>query len=1067
MNLANTHGTLISRWCAAVLLLVCVCACGDSGASGPTRSLRGSGDVSFICAEHDATGNLVGRPLDSCPDYGGRRELYSLVTQEETGEVALVRMTACQDGGSCGARVLDLEDTSPGVNFMAVGAEPSSIASTPGGMASFVAVTEPGKEGIFALPTSCVGERLNRKVSESAEVQRVRDLRTWPACRLPAAPGDIEVIVSEAKGRCDRPLVSSTEAESATECPADLSAEGLAGQHKLMVALPSLGKIAVVDAQTLLDRPQGSFGECPIDRMISLDGDLSDAEKRAKPQKPDDWNGAELASVTKPDEALSYQSTPADFALDGHVLYVADRTAPVIHSLDVSDACNVVQQDRWLPKSLLDPNATVTTRKVAVSPLTPSGKKYLYAVDNSPNLAAGSVMIFDVSTSPAPRSPEERTPLVRSRSKEITSEPPDRIQFDQEVSDVTFAYQDVPAIDPETGVAVDGLSCDPDPDLSDSDPRAQYRPNNDATGASPGKLRGVFAFVALHSGLVVVVDVEDLDAPCRRPKTTNSSSEADRYGCANDELSVELEDSGQLTVSGELSCNISEPHRVRPLQYFRSDGSGPRLRSFPQLRDENGASISVDQTEKGRRQPRLLGVESATDRGGAELWVGATLYQLGDISDPLLLDPAVAERNSVVLPFAEPRAYNIPNAFNTVTFEGPVRGLSDAPFSAVDGADITVPQLPTGGTLVFNDRQYGVFEGGLDGAYCASGIEDQWLMRDRGEQRFAADPGLAGGDEVSEERLDEFAKQYGDYVDVVSELLPSDNSYWKSDTGNGCGSDLVAENSGLSGREVCDLFFGSPELPDPHREYRIIRAFNDRLIVEPRRYGGQTERDAALELLECCFPQAVEFQVRASNHWVRRISGAFEHDVRANPETLACERSENPQLEGRTGRIFEVSCQGDCEAEVSGSGLGGRVLGPPSFASEDIEADDADVGLRQPASMVCVLPNHPSGGIDPRGQYAHCLQDSATARFAIYRGLEPSRRDMQFSWRTLGGFNALAVDLLAVVGSGSSTNPRRIEFLPQVGRLVVADGGLAGLEVVGLRSTDGRPVFGGSATSAR
>ena len=44
-----------------------------------------------------------------------------------------------------------------------------------------VGVHEVGREGIFALPTSCI---VPREPDEP-----LRDIRTWPACRLPAAPG--------------------------------------------------------------------------------------------------------------------------------------------------------------------------------------------------------------------------------------------------------------------------------------------------------------------------------------------------------------------------------------------------------------------------------------------------------------------------------------------------------------------------------------------------------------------------------------------------------------------------------------------------------------------------------------------------------------------------------------------------------------------------------------------------------------------------------------------------------------------------------------------------------------
>jgi hypothetical protein len=1015
-----------------LLALTVLGGCSGSAQVTATRSLRGATDVSVICAALDGTDNLVGRPLSSCPDLDETdnedRSLFALVTQKETGEVAVISMGGCADGAGCRGSALDLEATVPGTNFLPVGGEPVAIASTPGGTASFVAVAEPGQEGIFALPTSCIGPR-------PADAP-YRDLRTFPACRLPAAPSLLEVL-KDPQGRTGLCDGSTPVRTPDTECPADLAAEGF-GRSKLAVALPSLGQIAVLDAQTLLDLPQGGFAACPVESWVPLQVDLPD---RPIPSAlPPD-----LAST--PAECLpqgfshaseqSFTARPSDFALRDETLYVSDYDAPVIHVLDVSDPCNIAERPPLLPRSFMDPDAVVTTRRVAASPLTPSGKQFVYAVDNGPT-SPGSVMIFDVT-----RESGQRTPLVRPRSNIITHEPPDRIQFDQEVSDVEFALHDYPAADPQTGVAVEGVACDPDPAHSGS-PGALYRPDPETgEGAGPRTLRGAFAFMTLHSGFLVTVDVEDLDAPCRRPATVNSSNVADEFGCFGDPFSSDLTQHDIATVSNEFSCNISEPHRPRAGSYFfdEAGGSAPALRSFPQLRDKTGASLATDQSDSGKWHPRLLAVDRLPGgEGPAAVTVGTTRYEnSSDQANRLVIDPALSDRNSLVLPYEEPRAYTN-NLQVSVAYEGAVRPLSDGLIELRDKDELALPdaeraRLPR--------SRYAVLSRGPNANFCDAGIEDDHLIRDRIET-LSEDPGS-----VDE---DKFGSQYADYVDVTSEVLPEDDRYWQTQAGKTCGKNVSDASNGVTGRPLCDLVFGTPRLPNTTRELRVQRAFNEQLILEPRRYQNETERENILDLVQCCFPGDVEFRVRASQQWVVHTGGVFDSDVGVDRDTLACIRDCNPIVAGKNSRVFELACDGpdDCAVDDKTS----RAIGPAEFPD-----DGRSLGKAQ----VCVLDHHPAGGVSPGDPGSACFYDTYTGRFAIYRGLAPSERDMQFSWRIIGGFSPLSIDLLALNGGRTSTNPQKLRYVPSVNRLLIADGGSTAFMFVGLKALDGGPGFSGAA----
>jgi hypothetical protein len=256
----------------------------------------------------------------------------------------------------------------------------------------------------------------------------------------------------------------------------------------------------------------------------------------------------------------------------------------VIHVVDISGgACAMNELPSLLPMSLTEPTRVVTTRRVAASPLTPSGKRYVYAIDSLDQPGA-SVMAFDVS--PGSTDP---TPIVRPGSPELPGEKPDRLALGSSARDIAFAYRDLPYADPITGVAEFGVQCNPDPEASLDSPGALARSSDDyLSGARPQLLRGLFAFIALTNGAVSIVDVEDFDAPCRRPVSLNSTSTPDFRGCANDPADIAFYTTNQAadgprTVTDELSCNVVAPHRFRSATFAVNDAEfgvrGPALRS--------------------------------------------------------------------------------------------------------------------------------------------------------------------------------------------------------------------------------------------------------------------------------------------------------------------------------------------------------------------------------------------------------------------------------------------------------------------------------------------------------
>src|SRR5690606_1235493 len=187
-----------------------------------------------------------------------------------------------------------------------------------------------------------------------------------------------------------------------------------------------------------------------------------------------------------------------------------------VHRIDARDACAPSTLSPFYLTSLLQPGRVVTSSRVAISPQTPTGGQYVYAIDEIGNQLS-SVAIFDIS-----EGTYANTPLVRPYSSTMPLESPDRIEFSSAVKDVAFVYQDRPIASPATGVGATGTACDPDPDATGKTIAAEYRPtSNDDLGARPGLLRGLFGYALLSNGNVAIVDIEDLDAPCRRPVTAN------------------------------------------------------------------------------------------------------------------------------------------------------------------------------------------------------------------------------------------------------------------------------------------------------------------------------------------------------------------------------------------------------------------------------------------------------------------------------------------------------------------------------------------------------------------
>jgi hypothetical protein len=962
--------------------------CTQSDVVAELRSLSGSEAAVFLCRD----GAGVGHPYTDCPDRNldddllapeNQLSVFSLVTQTVTDEVAVVDVT--------GGHVVDVDPSQPGYGFLRVGGRPVSLATTPGGRATFVATADVGRNGLFALPTRCL----------TPPVTGRRELTSWPACRLDETPGQMTVLVEtepgSADGDCklyDPSIVDYPAPPASGECWENVVNEGGgAGRRKLLVTFPDSGKVRVYDAQDLLDVPPGYFPDCQAEREFDLKVDVPQGVAQTLPADllPAEGEGmcSEVTAPTAPAPGKRGPQ-PAGLALsDDNRLYIADQAAPVIHVLDTSSVCNLSELPSLLPMSLREPQRIVTTRRVAVSPLTPAGQRFVYAIDAEDQPGA-SVMAFDVS--PGSTNP---TPLVRSGSVELRNEKPDRLWLRSAAKDVTFAYRDIPYVDGATGAAQFGTRCDPDPNPAlDGTPAALARPNGDYTaGARPGLLRGLFGFILHIDGSIAVVDVDDFDAACRRPIAANASSVPDFRGCSGDAdvgfFTQNNQEDGPRLVTNEVSCRVVEPHRVRSQSVVVNDSqigiNAPSLRSFPQLTLPTSA-VSAASEERAR----LLAVPFADASGSsvpAEVYVGSTRYSTAaGAADQVPTNPndtssvQLASLNAVVLPPLEPRSYSTTDSV-TLKYEGDY-AKSDAGFLDLDG--------------VLRDPAI---------SFCAARVYDVATMTDYGAREL----GLSEADAAT------FGKAHADYVQLTTGFLDETDSYWSNQHVD---------------RDECIQVFGESDAETllGTRDLSITSATAAALTLVPR-------GDVTLEQIKRCFPAAQQYKLRAGQHWVLLHGTLFRHDVVESGVERACVRSCNPLKKWEKGRVFEISSDNDkCRAET---------------APGDVSAPDP-LQLRVGCAgdeVACVYDQTAQEGVRPGGRASECIFNGLNDRFALYRGRTPSVRDETFAWQTTGGFAPAIMSLASV---SSQVSPQSIQFLQQAEQLAVVDGSSQGLSLFSL-----------------
>ncbi len=977
--------------------------------------------------------------------------LFALVTQTTRGEIAVVDLTS--------GAVIDTDHATPGINFLPVGANPTDVAVTPDGVMTFVATSEPNKPAIYAIANrDILGDSQGLPGNQTRPVPK---LTSWPVCALPQTPGPIAVI----------PSLPSATATGGADAGADGGAASTAPAYTLSVVLPGDGvrtaKVITIDPTPFLRGAAldpsfgttvgpGSLVACPVTGAIELTGALP-AEFNAGPAWDDGVKyvdgGVQLAADAEPPPATScataadagddggftIPSVPrkpphATFAAhDGQILYVADDGVPLIHMIDISTGV-----PRELPPllatSVLDPARKIAVSQIAVSPATREYKRFLYALDQK----EGSIIVYDITD--GANSP--RVPLTRPHPELNPFQPPDRIVFNSPVASLSFVRHDFP-LQKEQDVSLTsartGQLCNPNPNVGVdqgpfTDPGAFYRANvaNQQAGLGPLRLRGIFALVTLSSGQIVSIDVDDWDAPCRRPDPMDAPTSAiapaqpaasgptdfDPY-----HVPVAFQTNNKVVttpVSLEAFFPVSAPNRPRSTYLLRKDPTNgthiPNLVGLPQLFSSNAPLPTGGDT--GARNPIML--PTTTTLADPSYVVDATIPDPGK-RDPVFVDSTVKGPQDPQLSRPVPTASpNVRFAFEdpqvhinqdwNVTYEGKLPGFEG------NATTTLVAQLGT------TDNYQSLNLSVPSGLFCRRGVEDFRLGTERANQEIAAF--TAAGIPVPS-RLDH---RLADYVQIADNLLAPEDPYWAQE-GNDCW-DPTQQATPQARHDSCLSSFGAADDQtnlSSSRDFPILEAYDDHMVIgrygQPAGNAAVSSREvvsrdpgnaAFLKVLRCCFHHQASFHVRTGGQWVTTGSAVgYLHHITTNAAG---------------------ACVQSCSSrEVL---LNARAPGIPRIGTDLTKLIPPDrnsvLAMRNPM-FAFLMWNGTAFSTDGK----MTLLDATPAR------------DLIWKFTTSGEFSALQINLAATT---NQLSPQSMFFIDSFQQLAVVDGSSQGLILIDLNT---------------
>ncbi|MFO0680021.1 MAG: hypothetical protein U0169_26100 [Polyangiaceae bacterium] len=1008
--------------------------------------------------------------------------LFALVTQATRGELAVVDLTA--------QKVIDEDGTTPGINFLPVGSQPTDVSTTPDGKMAFVASAEANKAAIYGIPsTRILGDS---QVLPKEQTPPAATINSWPVCGLPEAPQAVRVV----------PRSNSADA------PATTADETGASGYDLVVVLPGNAnratKIVTLDPAPFLrgagmdsspgdTLAPGSLAPCPILGAIELRSDVPAVGVAARtwddglpyaasttpadgglPEGPgscsgpvtndagtndagtadagtndagSDDGGTSDASSTddagSPDAAVDDAGNligaktsdllahAGSVALAGRVLYVGDVTLPLVHVVDLSKPTTPQELAPLVATSANEPERVVTVGDIAVSPPTRDYRRFLYAVDQRP----GNMMVYDVTEPPRVPTP----PQTRPHAELNPFQPPDRIVLPAPVAAVSFIRHDflltLTALDctSRSEAARSGLLCNPNPnavgpDRSVRDYGVFYRANVCAAAtdvlAWPARLRGIFVFATMTNGRVATLDVDDWDAPCRRPDPINAEfvpnglaplqpaptgpDDLDPYHVP---VAFDADFSVATPVSLEAFYPVSAPHRPRSAFVLRNDPQGgnhiPGLLGLPQLLGADGTLPTTGPDAVGN--PVML----------------PTATRYADPSyDANPTEPNPANRTVIAVPVA--RELSMPNILGDPTktanpsvrfsWEDPTVHLDqewDVSYEGVlpgfDGLSATIQTTDGDQTAVFSNPR---------ALFCRRGIEDTRIGIARAR---AVQTALVAAKLPELPRLDH---RVGDYVSIKDEILPIDDPYWRED--GECWDSTRPQP--FDRHQFCEQSFGAAADGSVERDFPILEAYDDHLVVG--RFGYAAAADGAtvshttsnreivgkhesnvpiVKAMRCCFHKQARFNVRTGGEW-SMVGGAvgFLHHVKVDAATNACVLSCDPNDALLNARILEI---------------------PRATVPQDVVVPERNsvLALRNPMFSFIMWagqsPANKAHVITPRGE--------------------------SFRFNTRGQFVPIVVGLVPSSES-TSVSPQSMKFIPSLGQLAVVDGASQGLVLIDL-----------------
>jgi hypothetical protein len=797
---------------------------------------------------------------------------------------------------------------------------------------------------------------------------------------------------------------------------------------------------------------------------------------------------------------------------DAPVIYVADGNLPLIHVFQVGTA-GLQEVAQYVATSVLNPSQALSVGQIALSPVTSDHRRYLYAIDatttNSP------LMVFD-ATAPIPTA-DTATPLRRPHALLNPFMAPDRIDFGVPVSAVAFATHDWPVVPPQvcgdggcianpnTMNAYTGLLCNPNLNaLADggggffdaglggyyrADFASTIQPQGTGVTGFPNRLRGVFAFATLSNGNLVTIDVDDWDAPCRRPDPMAISdggvgvlptgmtgvlavpqpapSGPDDLDPYHAPYTVPFSSPGftpayQTTgVTEEEFFPVSAPNRPRSSTLLRNDPATgnhtPNLVQNPQLFDSTGASFSAaggtppliapTALDDGFIDPTTITNPTAPTPQTFTSSNPALENSVDQASDAGVILPVANTPPGVRISFDDPTAQIDQNW--SVTYEGALptaNGIADLMYSTDSYATLTLSPMGPPPPDAGSDAGSGT-DGGSNGAgFCAMGIED-WSV---GQQRVAAYAAALGDVGLHADPLR--ASYTGDYIEITGDLLPSNDPYWTlNDSATDCWDGVFDIDAGTGDAGIgaanasarynfCLGTFGTSANADSttSRDFPIIRATDNALTLGRFAWPNFIPEQTTNRTIVGANQQSNAF-------WLKRAACCFNklvtYKVRAGGEWLATgDRSSllhNTGVDPATG-----ACVPRCDDPDQVLRSSRTIEVPPgdckllsqSRGSSPLIDRNSPLALRNPMFSFVLWAGCPNTSIDPNDAGVHTF----------------TPRDASWKFQTRGGFAPVTVNLAGT--TGGPVSPQSMLYIGPFGQMAIVDGSEQGLLLIDLNS---------------